>query len=432
MQPSYRRLARALTVVAVASSAVSMVPPAGAAPAVGLGAGFYDPPASVPPVPGSLLRSQRYTALLNTWGNPTRIMYSSTSAAGSPSAITGTYIEPWARWAGPGPRPLVSLAVGTIGEGDQCAPSRMMFSSLNLEKPGSVGLNYETGAINDLLAKGIAVVVTDYDGLGTPDRVHSYMNRVEQGRAVLDAARVATKVPGASVTSASKVVTYGYSQGGSASAAAVELAPSYAPELPVTAAYVGAPAADLDSVLDGVDASPIAGAIGYFLNGAMRDDAGVRDVVNREFNDVGRRMLARTAGQCLPDSLLSDGGHSTREYTVSGESFGQLVAQESKLNDILEQQRLGRIAPQVPVRVATGINDDIVPHAQGRDLAVRWCGLGGDVSYVPLTDPSWGKKSLLNHAGPLLSDRGAAQQWIVDRLTDKPLSDNCAALPSLR
>ena len=37
----------------------------------------------------------------------------------------------------------------------------------------------------------VAVVVTDYIGLGTPGRPHTYMNRDDQAHAMLDAARVA-------------------------------------------------------------------------------------------------------------------------------------------------------------------------------------------------------------------------------------------------
>lgn len=113
----------------------------------------------------------------------------------------------------------------------------------------TLDVNYEIPNIYGLLSKGVAVVVSDLVGLGTTDRVHSYANRVDSGHAVLDAARAARQVSGASVTAQSRVATYGYSQGGEASAAAAELAPTYAPDLNLVAGYAGAPPADLNRVL---------------------------------------------------------------------------------------------------------------------------------------------------------------------------------------
>ncbi len=75
-------------------------------------------------------------------------------------------------WTGGGPRPLVSYAEGTQGQGDACAPSRTLQSTLTVES-GQTALGYEVPNIYSLLDKGVAVVVTDYIGLGTPDRIHT-------------------------------------------------------------------------------------------------------------------------------------------------------------------------------------------------------------------------------------------------------------------
>ncbi|CAM5507206.1 hypothetical protein SALBM217S_07638 [Streptomyces griseoloalbus] len=56
-------------------------------------------------------------------GTATRLMYTSTDSNGEPVAVTGAYIEPSARWKGAGPRPLAVVGSGTMGQGDQCAPS---------------------------------------------------------------------------------------------------------------------------------------------------------------------------------------------------------------------------------------------------------------------------------------------------------------------
>lgn len=98
--------------------------------------------------------------------------------------------------------------------------------------------------------------------MGTPG-MHTYMNRAEQAHAMLDGARAARNLSGGN----GKVAFYGHSQGGGASAAAVEEAANYAPDLQVAAAYASAPPADLEAVQRNIDGSDLVGAIGFTING---------------------------------------------------------------------------------------------------------------------------------------------------------------------
>ncbi|MFB7757354.1 lipase family protein, partial [Streptomyces sp. NPDC056121] len=205
---------------------------------------FYNPPTELPAADGTLIRSEAMPLGLGIPGldgrpmpgTATRLMYKSTDSAGQPVAVTGAYIEPSATWHKPGPRPLVAVASGTMGQGDQCAPSFALQHPLTLNG-NTVSVGYESLAIYRILATGAAVVITDYVGLGATDRLHTYANRLDQGHALLDAARAARAVPGASVTANSPTGLYGYSQGGGASAAAAELQPSYAPDVKLAGTY---------------------------------------------------------------------------------------------------------------------------------------------------------------------------------------------------
>ncbi|AQA23895.1 secretory lipase family protein [Rhodococcus sp. MTM3W5.2] len=259
-------VAAALSVVVAAIAS----PTAAAAPT----ADFYTPPADLTAsAPGDLIRTEPSELALRVPGTDgafpadgRRIMYRSTDANGAANAVTGTYLEPQRPWEGPGPRPLVSLAVGTHGQGDQCAPSKLLNQLLTFQAPIGLMTEYEVLGINALLLQGIAVVVTDYDGLGTPG-MHTYVNRAAEAHAVLDAARAARNLPGTSITPAGPVGFWGYSQGGGAAAAAAELAADYAPELQVKGTYAGAPPADLGATLAQIDGSFLTGAIGYAING---------------------------------------------------------------------------------------------------------------------------------------------------------------------
>jgi triacylglycerol lipase len=145
---------------------------------------FYTPPDPLPAgQPGDLIRSEPSRLVLEPSGQlgaymatGTRIMYRSTDTHGRPDVVTGTYFEPDNPWPGRGPRPLISLAVGTYGQGDQCAPSRLFNQGIHYSTGFDITYGYEQGFAATMVARGFAVVVTDYEGLGTPG-VHTYLKR---------------------------------------------------------------------------------------------------------------------------------------------------------------------------------------------------------------------------------------------------------------
>ncbi|MFF0156210.1 lipase family protein [Streptomyces sp. NPDC005263] len=396
---------------------------------------FYNPPATLPVADGALVRSEPLPLALSLPGidgplpgRATRLMYKSTDSGGRPVAVTGAYIEPTAAWKGNGARPLVAVAPGTMGQGDQCA------ASLGLEHPlrfngQTVSVGYETLAVYRLLAKGIAVVVTDYAGLGATDRLHTYVNRVDEAHAVLDAVRAARSLPGTSVTAGSRVALFGYSQGGGATAAAAELQASYAPDVTLAGTYSGAPPADLAKVTEAIDGSDLAGALGWSVNGFLQSDPALRPIADAHLNAKGKAALTDLSTMCVGDALFAYNSARSTAWTTDGRPISDIIAEEPALRAFLAEQRLGTIEPAGPVRVATGTSDNLVPHAQARQLAVDWCRKGADVTYKYVALPDLGD-SLINHFAPLLTDQGDAISWLTDRLDGKPATSNCSGLPS--
>ncbi|MFC8836943.1 lipase family protein [Streptomyces griseoincarnatus] len=436
------RISSVLTTVVATTACVcaSASPAAATDPVVSRGVtipAFYTPPAELPSGNGTLIRHEPLRLGLSLPGlnghrlpgTATRLMYTSTDSNGQPVAVTGAYIEPSAGWKGSGPRPLVVVGSGTIGQGDQCAPSLALENPLTLTGQ-TVSFGYETLAVHRLLATGAAVVVTDYVGLGATDRLHTYVNRVDEGHAMLDAARAARSVPGASVTAASRVGMYGYSQGGGASAAAAELQRTYAPDVPLVGTYSGAPPADLTEVTKGIDGSALAGALGWSINGFAQAAPALREVVEANLNDAGRKALKDISTTCVGDAILGYGFTKSTRWTTSGKSVGEIIAGEPAARAVLDDQRLGRLKPTGPVRLATGTQDDIVPHAQARQLAVDWRKKGADVTYKAVALPNLGDKLLTNHLVPLLTDQGDAVDWLADRLKGKAARSNCWTMPA--
>jgi hypothetical protein len=293
----------------------------------------------------------------------------------------------------------------------------------------TVSVGYEDLAIYRLLSTGAAVVVTDYVGLGATDRLHTYVNRLDQGHALLDAARAAHAVPGASIAAGSRVGLYGYSQGGGASAAAAELQPSYAPDVKMAGTYAGAPPADLTATMKGIDGSALAGALGWSINGFAQSDPDLRSVVEANVNDAGRAALRDLSTMCVGDAIFGYGFATSTGWTESGRSIADVIAASPPAQAALDAQRIGTLKPAGPVRLATGVQDDIVPHGQARRLAVDWCRKGGDIVYQPINLPNLGDKILTNHLAPLITDQGDAVSWLADRLAGKKAVSNCWTMP---
>lgn len=395
---------------------------------------FYNPPATLPAADGALVRSEPLPLALSLPGltgtlpgTATRLMYKSTDSNGQPVAVTGAYIEPSADWTGDGPRPLVAVAPGTMGQGDQCAASMGLEHPLTLNGQ-TVTVGYEDLAIYRLLAKGVAVVVTDYAGLGTTDRLHTYVNRVDEAHAVLDAVRAARSLGGTSVTAASPVGLFGYSQGGGATAAAAELQSSYAPDVTLSGTYAGAPPADLTAVTKAIDGSELAGALGWSLNGFLQSDPSLKPLAEAHLNSAGKAALADLSTMCVGDALFGYGYAKSTAWTTDGQSISDIIAATPALQAFLDSQRIGTLKPSGPVRLATGVSDNLVPHAQARRLAVDWCDLGADVTYKAVVLPGLGS-ALLNHFAPLLTDQGDAISWLTARLSGTPAASNCRSLP---
>uniref|UniRef100_UPI0035565BA8 lipase family protein n=1 Tax=Gordonia zhenghanii TaxID=2911516 RepID=UPI0035565BA8 len=401
---SRRTVAAGLVAVVAAAGAIAM----GDAGTADAARNFYTPPSKYDATPGSVIRSQHSDLLLQIpgvkgqWpGTATRMMYTSTLQNGKPTAVTGTVVEPTARWTGKGERPTVVVGPGTVGQGDQCAGSKMMNFPLTVDvtKP-SIGVNYTAPEMYLMLLNGVRVVITDYVGMGTPG-VHTYVNRLESGHAMLDAARAGLKVAKASKDA--PVAFSGYSQGGGAAASAAELAATYASDLNVKATYAGAPPADLSKVITKIDGTFIAGGIGYAINGLDARYPALDAILKKETNAQGKRALHDTATQCIGDSGLAFGFQRTNQWTRTGESLASVIKRYPEVQKMIDDQRIGSLKPNAPVLLSTGVNDDVIPTGQVVTLYKDWHKQGADVKLTRDYTPPIFPGLVVNHAVPMLT-----------------------------
>jgi hypothetical protein len=388
---------------------------------------FYTPPDPLPPGQhGDPIRTEPSRLVLEPSGQlgafqatGTRIMYRSNGAG--ETAVTGTYFEPDNPWPGRGPRPLIAYAPGTQGQGHQCAPSRVFNQGIHYSGGLDITFGYEEVFVSTLVARGFAVVVTDYEGLGTPG-MHTFANRIAQGQALLDAARAAMHLPGTSLDPHGPVALWGYSQGGGAAASAAELASSYAPDLNIVGVFAGAPPADLVAMLPYVDGSVLAGGIGYILNGIIAAYPEAEPAIRAKLTVYGDDLLAKTRNQCVMETVLTYGFHHLQEYFVADPS--QLV-QEEPLRSLLDEQRIGRLKPQAPVLIDINRFDPLVPWTAAAQLGRDWCAQGADVQFHTNEQPPLLNKLGVNHGLALLVDGELAMQWLADRFRALPTTPNC-------
>ncbi|MBF6415377.1 lipase family protein [Nocardia cyriacigeorgica] len=396
------------------------------------GADFYVPPAPLPGGPGTIVRAEPSHLALSMGAMPatsTRVMYTSSDTHGAPAAATGTFLMPAVPWTGPGPRPLVAYAGGTKGQGDQCAPSKLLAQFIHFEPPVNLIFEYDVVALYSLLSRGMAVVMTDYQGLGTP-AVHGFLNRKEQAHAVLDSARAALRLPGTGLAPDSPVILYGYSQGGMASAGAAELHPSYAPDLNVRGAYVGGPVVD-DQYFVGYNDGRAAAAPthAWILNGMAASYPQVRPVLDAELNDTGKAILRDSESKCaMPVGMAQNHPH-TAQWTSSGQPLIAVIDRNPVLRAAFAEQRVGSLTPSAPVLIASAKNDEGAPFPPIHATAADWCGGGAAVqleansSIPPMTGLAG------THVLAFFPALDASQQWITDRLAGRPAPSNCGALP---
>lgn len=284
-------------------------------------------------------------------GNGFRIIYQ-TTGQGDESEVSGGMVYVPEGQPPAGGWPVVSWGHGTSGVTEGCAPSRT----------GNVidGTLDQTPDLSRFLAAGYAVTASDYIGLGAPG-YHEYLAGHAEGHAVIDIVRAARAL--APELSAS-YVTSGHSQGGHAALFAASIASDYAPELNLRGVLAFAPASNVELLLGlmgpNTPVIPLVNAI--MVNGVLaiaglahaRPDLPIADYLTEKGRTAVR--VAETSPDC-------DLAPVTR--MVRGQPPGELLAKplaapvfEAALRDYLAVPVSGY---RVPIRIAQGVLDDIMP-----------------------------------------------------------------------
>ncbi|MBO9531624.1 MAG: hypothetical protein J7513_01465 [Solirubrobacteraceae bacterium] len=373
-------------------------------PAAASAASFYDPPEPLPnTTPGTLLRAEPMEFQgatkppAGTVGY--RILYVSRTALGEPVAVSGSLVLPNATAQ---PRTLIGIAPGTHGMGDACAPSRVL----------AYGAEQELDKINRFLADGYAVVMTDYEGLGTPG-VHPYGVNVAAGRDLLDALRAARQVAGTGLETDGKLGVFGYSQGGGAVGSAIEQQPSYAPELKITAAVVGGVLGEPARIPNALFGNFWAGvALMAVIGYDSAYDLGLKSTLTQ----FGRNALSSTAKWCVVNASIPLQYAQMAWFTKGGKNPVATAPWRARM----DQNTLGYGKPNVPIYQYHGEWDQTLNYNSAKRVRARWCAGGADVRFVTVR---FAEHFIADAAG-----FGPAANWLQAKLSGRGTpSGNCPA-----
>lgn len=329
-------------------------------------------------------------------GTVVKVSYHSQSVAGADITVSGVIAYP--NGAAPaGGRPVLSFAHPTTGLADVCAPSSAP------ENLGALGV-----AMNLFLDKGIVLVATDYEGLGTPG-LHPYLVGESEARGVLDIVRAARQIPDAQA--GDKVVVWGHSQGGHAALFAQQIAPTWAPELKLLGAVAGAPATELPGIAQLAKNSGGAAFYGVLVAAgfhAAYPELKLEDVLT----DEAISRIGVVDEKCSSDVARAYNGLSAAQAQEADPMTVPAWAARINENDP------GHVRTDTPLFIYHGSADEVIPVAASELLYKRLCGLGQTAERQVYPGQT--------HGGVVLAAFIDVAQWIDARIAGQTATNGCA------
>lgn len=371
--------------------------PPPALPAGPAGANFWEVP---PAVPAGAQRGDIYWTQERTdapaGSRGWNVVYVSEITPGRMAFVSGEVYLPTA--ASSGPRDIVLWNHETAGNADACAPSRR-------------NLAYGDGtprvpALAALLARGHAVVMSDYPGLGLPGPTF-YMAGEPNARASLDMLRVARNFPDANVST--RFTMYGWSQGGQTTLWASSIAPSYAGEFtPLGGALIAPAGRILDLTLNSMTDTALAGYVISTLPGirSLHPTLAYGDFLTVE----GLEQFPAMADGCF--DVFGAAATVQAPYQpgalVPGSPWYTAMSQVDGFTS----------RPGVPMLILQGSLDDTTPVALTARLRNDLCTAGAAVDYR--------ESAGLDHLSIVPVADGLVPDWMDARFRGQAAASNCS------
>jgi pimeloyl-ACP methyl ester carboxylesterase len=357
---------------------------------------FYTPPQPLPQgKPGTIIRRESLLSNLPEGAQAWRVMYLSTDLEGQPIAVTGTIVAPNGTSAKP--RNIIAWAHGTTGIRPECGVS-------HTSDPYQ-----QTPAIERMLAEGFVVAITDYPGLGTPG-IHPYMVGQVAAQSVLDSVRATRQI--LEVSAGDRFVVWGASQGGNSALWTAQLAEAYAPEVKLLGVAASAPAIKLrETAAFNLDKPGGGVFLGYVFAAwdAVYPEADLDAIIKPDERAIFNRMIepcfTAPAGFLPIIKTLRTPAQYLSVDILKTEPWSTLFEKNTPSGSI-----------KVPILIAHGTADSLIPMELSEAEAVRRCQAGEDVQFARYPGSSHDARE--DTAVYILG-------WTVDRFAGRPTASNC-------
>ncbi|BAD60335.1 putative lipase [Nocardia farcinica IFM 10152] len=366
---------------------------------------FHRPPRGFASAPaGTVLRSRHVEVALfglvpqrvSAW----QLLYRSCDLHGVPEVAVTTVLLP--ADAEPGEdRPLLAFQTAMDAVSERCAPSYALRRGANAL--GAV-TQIEWLLVANALRRGWAVSIADHEGphgnFGAPR---------EPGYRVLDGLRAALRFAPLGLAPDTRIGVWGYSGGGMASSWVVEMAPTYAPELNLVGAALGAPVGDPGQVFVRLNGGHFAGLPAIVIAALRRLYPALDRVIDDELTEEGRRFVAVAERATPAAAILRLAGKKFDDFLAT--PLEELLATPAFV-EMFDDLRLGRNAPTCPLLVVQPVHDQVIHVAEINGQVARYRRGGAEVTYV--------LDRLSEHFSMLALAAPVSLNWLADRFAGEP------------
>ncbi len=328
-----------------------------------LDAFYATPPDVAAAAPGAVLRREPLPSLQIAGARTYRLLYRTERTDGSAAVSGAIAIVPTAAPPAAG-RPVLAWAHGTVGLGRGCAPSRRVHPLQSVPW------------LADAVANGFVVIAPDYAGLGTAGPSEYLIGRAEAND-ITNAVRALDNVPDAAPERRWSVI--GHSQGGHAALWAAQLAPELLPERPLIGVAVGAPAANLSAIVN----EQWDGGIGWLIGAAIATSwpsAYPEANLDSDISRLGRLYTGPVADACLGEGVPVPPLLGFLAAAVGLPFFDANPNDDPRIAALVEEQTPQPLPSTLPLLIAQGTADTVIPPDTNAALQLEWCAAGSNLT----------------------------------------------------
>lgn len=306
------------------------------------------------------------------------------------------------------------LALGYFEDSNpqKCQPSYTLRAGLDGDIVSIVNL------VNSIpyLDEGIIVTIPDKQG-----RQGSFAVGPVEGHQTLDSIRATLAFDKLHMSKKAKVGGWGYSGGALQIGWAAQLMPSYAPDLNVVAWAFGGTPTNLEELILYINKKPEAGLIMSGIESMRTTYSNFYKGLKKYGTTNLTKALDFTRTHCQVDVVTQF--QNIDIFSKNWTTLGYNLFKQPVVRRVLDQQVMGQPnaqAPNVPVFMAHGASDEVVPIKGALQTFSNWCNNGMDGEFLKFTYEN------ATHEYGMLSITAPAFNWLLQHFDGKGSQKGCS------